>query len=411
MDKNIDKKLKNAIMNALESAQSYSLKRQEILEQRLWREITFPCNIYDTVKGLTKDEMDNIRKKLDLKNLSALKKADLASELARQIPAKYEMLLRMLDKGRYGLIKEIVKKSGIISGVHMTTAYIEPLMEHGLVFPGIFNNKQVIYTPIELIDIFLRIDGAELEQIIERNTEWIMLTNGYLYYYGVAEVWPIKEKISSITSQEIDFLEYMNVMSFAVDCYGQVRFSEYGFKEQRVFDAGEITKEHRSRPDIDFYPFTKKQLLTAGAPGYIEKTPAMNSLINFLLRHYELKDEHINEIAIQLNNMIVNEAETSTIYQYLQSLLEFTPSDIFMKELETRLMDLHNNTRMWILKGHTPYETVKKDEKCMEPLLPEACYPTPRESNVVDIGTRTKVGRNDPCPCGSGKKYKKCCLS
>jgi uncharacterized protein YecA (UPF0149 family) len=22
-----------------------------------------------------------------------------------------------------------------------------------------------------------------------------------------------------------------------------------------------------------------------------------------------------------------------------------------------------------------------------------------------------KVGRNDPCPCGSGKKYKKCCLN
>ena len=23
--------------------------------------------------------------------------------------------------------------------------------------------------------------------------------------------------------------------------------------------------------------------------------------------------------------------------------------------------------------------------------------------------TEKKVGRNDPCPCGSGKKYKKCC--
>ncbi|MBX2979527.1 MAG: SEC-C domain-containing protein [Flavobacteriales bacterium] len=21
-----------------------------------------------------------------------------------------------------------------------------------------------------------------------------------------------------------------------------------------------------------------------------------------------------------------------------------------------------------------------------------------------------KVGRNEPCPCGSGKKYKKCCM-
>lgn len=25
--------------------------------------------------------------------------------------------------------------------------------------------------------------------------------------------------------------------------------------------------------------------------------------------------------------------------------------------------------------------------------------------------TERKIGRNDPCPCGSGKKYKKCCLS
>ena len=24
--------------------------------------------------------------------------------------------------------------------------------------------------------------------------------------------------------------------------------------------------------------------------------------------------------------------------------------------------------------------------------------------------SKRKVGRNDPCPCGSGKKYKKCCL-
>jgi tetratricopeptide (TPR) repeat protein len=27
------------------------------------------------------------------------------------------------------------------------------------------------------------------------------------------------------------------------------------------------------------------------------------------------------------------------------------------------------------------------------------------------LGASKKVGRNDPCPCGSGKKYKKCCLA
>ena len=27
----------------------------------------------------------------------------------------------------------------------------------------------------------------------------------------------------------------------------------------------------------------------------------------------------------------------------------------------------------------------------------------------ASTGSTKKVGRNDPCPCGSGKKYKKCC--
>ena len=25
--------------------------------------------------------------------------------------------------------------------------------------------------------------------------------------------------------------------------------------------------------------------------------------------------------------------------------------------------------------------------------------------------TRRELGRNDPCPCGSGRKYKQCCLA
>ena len=31
------------------------------------------------------------------------------------------------------------------------------------------------------------------------------------------------------------------------------------------------------------------------------------------------------------------------------------------------------------------------------------------DENVRSV-TFTKCGRNDPCPCGSGKKFKKCCI-
>jgi len=38
-----------------------------------------------------------------------------------------------------------------------------------------------------------------------------------------------------------------------------------------------------------------------------------------------------------------------------------------------------------------------------------ADYYSPSTS-IVPVRTGKKVGRNEPCPCGSGKKYKKCCL-
>ena len=34
-------------------------------------------------------------------------------------------------------------------------------------------------------------------------------------------------------------------------------------------------------------------------------------------------------------------------------------------------------------------------------------YKEQKESTT--IRKEKKIGRNDPCPCGSGKKYKKCC--
>ncbi len=43
--------------------------------------------------------------------------------------------------------------------------------------------------------------------------------------------------------------------------------------------------------------------------------------------------------------------------------------------------------------------------------LPSLRAPGPIPANRVTTVRRdaVKVGRNDPCPCGSGKKFKKCC--
>ena len=46
----------------------------------------------------------------------------------------------------------------------------------------------------------------------------------------------------------------------------------------------------------------------------------------------------------------------------------------------------------------------------IEPNKPEDISDVERLLNPPEAAkAQAKTGRNDPCPCGSGKKYKKCC--
>ena len=85
------------------------------------------------------------------------------------------------------------------------------------------------------------------------------------------------------------------------------------------------------------------------------------------------------------------------------------------------LDDYLNNMPHWQLKGHTPAETMAHLESHQQPKThtkrshqtigyedddlwsPYSMTPT------MPIITPKEPRRNDPCPCGSGKKYKNCC--
>jgi hypothetical protein len=53
-------------------------------------------------------------------------------------------------------------------------------------------------------------------------------------------------------------------------------------------------------------------------------------------------------------------------------------------------------------RGHADYLPYAD---CKPPLPPVPGLTLPRKPE-----TKKKVGRNEPCPCGSGKKFKNCCM-
>lgn len=75
------------------------------------------------------------------------------------------------------------------------------------------------------------------------------------------------------------------------------------------------------------------------------------------------------------------------------------------KKLINIYMLLHNSAHHWTNYGWTPSELSRQsDRRGID--VPHFTFnePTPEP----ETQTFPKVGRNDPCPCGSGKKYKHC---
>lgn len=404
----MDREIGDLMLQTLEGLKEYGRRYAARREERLWKKVDIPCSLSDLIGGLTKEEMSDIRRSYDFKRLSSLNKQDLAAKLVELVPGRFAGALYNLDQGRYSLLKALAKNSGVLEGVDLEAAKAEALRSSCLVFPGICHDEKVLYMPPELAVIFNRTDGAALGRVVKRNTQWITLTHGMLYYYGVMGMGTLVKKIEELTGEKVEFLDYIGVITPAMDFYKQVRYTPHGLCDCRVDDAEEIFDEHRSRQNIDRYPLIKERLLAAGIPGYIDKTAAMDDFLKFLAENYDLSKGEKDEIALQLVCLVNNGWKTDKILNYLGSRLEF-PSFEFVQRLTAKIVEVHNNTRQWVLKGHTPNELFQEEKKFLKPLPAEPFSLEQAEPSIYDYKTRKKVGRNDPCPCGSGKKFKRCC--
>ena len=110
----------------------------------------------------------------------------------------------------------------------------------------------------------------------------------------------------------------------------------------------------------------------------------------------KLNQYTMNAVEEQLNN-----PESPYVREHYERLIEMGYSPAETKNFLGALLI----NEMWEMgtkeKKFDEESYIKKLEK-----LPE--MPWKEEENET-IVKEDKIGRNDSCPCGSGKKYKKCC--
>ena len=98
----------------------------------------------------------------------------------------------------------------------------------------------------------------------------------------------------------------------------------------------------------------------------------------------------------------------------LQSYAQRDPLNVYRMEgadmFDAMVADIRDRTVRMVLSVSPKAEPIRRVQVANP--LTEGFEGGPRQSvKKVTVGAKKgeKVGRNDPCPCGSGKKYKKCC--
>ena len=78
---------------------------------------------------------------------------------------------------------------------------------------------------------------------------------------------------------------------------------------------------------------------------------------------------------------------------------------------ENMIQNIRTNTAKYLLKREMKIMLSPEEAKKILAKLQIAVEQGDRIKKVKTAVKKEIVGRNDPCPCGSGKKYKNCCLN
>lgn len=246
------------------------------------------------------------------------------------------------------------------------------IRKHLLEYDNVMNQQRnVIYSLRR--DILM---GNDIEEILKENIENVLDTifSDYVSNLDIADEEGLKKKIVEIFAIDYSF-----------NGINRKNIEEYkdGVKN-KIFEKLQDKKNELGEHFVGFSRFLMMNILdskwkehllnmdhlrdSVGLRGYGQKDP----LIEYKKESYKLFVDMLSKINFETVNFLF----------HVQVKVE-NREEIALKEKQTKLREERKDI----------FSDSQDDEVKRTPIKREM----------------PKVGRNDPCPCGSGKKYKKCC--
>ena len=403
----------------------------------------------------TKEELLDQARSFEIKKCSGLRKADLIDRIVDTFCAE-EMLrsrLACLTKEQMDLFRK-----ACISPTAVSVNEVVDAMQLYRYWIGYFEDPTDRFCVFEDVAVaFSKIDDKAF-QLKQCRKGWLVkCIHFFIQYYEIAPIEVIyemyRQKVKDSIDEMIEILWEMPVdivesCLFTMDKLGMEGwpkenplYSEKGiFVHLQLFEDAEFDYLLRQQMDKDFYIPSAQQIDEICRIGYEASSSAYKKLESFFIKKLKFSYEQAVTWCLQVwANSYEGESPSKIINKMTEANIEF--EEKMINELLELLVAAHNNTRMKENRGYKPSEMARKmpiDKmptivpasskaatilKDAVPQLQAMGVPVdlngntdviqttmfPKGMNEEPIRVEKKIYPNDPCPCGSGKKYKKCC--
>ncbi len=340
-----------------------------------------------------------VAKVYELKGGYKLRKAELCQALAEAICQNIDKALEKLLPEDYQYFVSLTKVDKELMEFEKVGRYA-PLMSLRL---GYMVDEEYIQVPQEIKEAFkvMSSDLTKMRTVKKRqevgqkvfdyslaamNLYGIMPVQDFLKLYAEYEG---LEMIDQETFWALEALYNQSMIyGYAIVEGSNVMHGALEFVTEEVIEC--LKKEVENKP---YYRPEREKFLCYADLDYNEETEEVKKLRAFMNGKFPLRHELIDQVIEDWQVGLRMDIEPNT-NRLGEMVMEMEACDLVLPDFPSvqkfseLIIDLYNATRVWSNRGYTPKEI---------------------RGQLSSHNPNKKVGRNDECPCGSGKKYKKCC--
>ncbi|WP_148298812.1 YecA family protein [Paenibacillus pini] len=358
--------------------------------------------------SVTKSKLSSLASVNNISGRSKMKKDELADALLKYItdPDQLKSSLLVTDEEEWTLFESLLREPSIQDNSLPYGDYAYYL-ERGLVVTYFNDNKFYIIMPDEVKAAAEQINMQELKKGRSRRQISYQYILAAVQLYGVIEPSKLIEIFNQqndeqLTEQELtEYIDEMLVRGQSIALHDGYIVNSYLVNDEGDKDILALRASQKDKP---YYVPNQEEFLRYADETYFEITPQLIALQQYVLAEL-CNDEEMVEYLIDDIQLACSKGSSiqDLIYEFESRNIHFKTA-MQAQNTVAMLAEIHNHTRMWSNAGHTLVELQELAGSNEEQELLRLVGSQESPQNSVP-----KVGRNEPCPCGSGLKYKKCC--